>query len=159
MIEADIPGFSQPTVRSQKSQYQKSQSQKPSKDLDRVQEQVLATLSQNSKTNSISPKKLESDHLPKVSRLGNDFLARFIKGPWLDENQPTKSREEKKSEKKLFKRLVKVRAKIADEADLKPTLVAGDEDLTLLSIVRIGMFNLKIFNYQNYFIAGISYKV
>ena len=136
MIEADIPGFSQPTVKSQKLQSQKSQSQKLS------QEQVLVTQSQNPKTNSISPKKLESDHLPKVSRLGNDFLARFIKGPWLDENQPTKSREEKKSEKKLFKRLVKVRAKIADEADLKPTLVAGDEDLTLLSIVRIGMFNL-----------------
>jgi len=45
--------------------------------------------------------------------------------------------EKRKNQKNdFFKRLIKTRQKIADEAGLKPTLVAGDDDLTLLSVVR-----------------------
>ena len=147
MIESKIPGISGSSANPPKT-LSKSQrlSQKEvlvfkilSKFLKRLFQQKI----KNQTSDPIPAKKLDSDHLPKVPRLDNDFLARFIKGPWLDENQPTKSREEKKSEKRLFKRLIKTREKIADEACLKPTLVAGDDDLTLLSVVRIGMLNLK----------------
>ena len=135
MIESKIPatsGSSEPPPKTSSKSQRLSQKEKL------FQQKV-----KNQTSDPIPAKKLDSDHLPKVPRLDNDFLARFIKGPWLDENQPTKSREEKKSEKKLFKRLVKTREKIADEAGLKPTLVAGDDDLTLLTVVRTGMYNLN----------------
>ena len=99
-----------------------------------IESHALTAPKASNESVKVSPEK--ASKLPLERRLDNEFLKKFMAGPWLDEKVATKSPEESKIERLLYKRLKNVRSEIANEYDMKPINVAGDDDLVLLSAVR-----------------------